>query len=151
MSELDTRTAPVAEGPAGPVPGPANTVVRGGAAVAVKIRGVVNLVYAGFLLLGGVAPNPPAISQTVSDSTLHGAAYLIQTLLLFWLARAVLSTKPALASAALCAAAYSTLVELCQLLQPARSFEGRDLAANVAGVAVACAMVLIAGAATRRR
>jgi len=111
----------------------------------------VNLVYAVVLLLGGVAPNPPAISRTVSDSALHGAAYLIQTLLLFWLARAVLSTMPALASAALCAVAYSTVVELCQLLQPTRSFESRDLAANVAGVAVACAMVLITGAATRRR
>lgn len=119
--------------------------------MAVKLRGAVNLVYAAVLLLGGVAPNPPAISQTVSDTTLHGAAYLVQTLLLFWLARAVLSTMPALASAALCAAAYSTLVEFCQLLQPARSFEGRDLAANVTGVAVACAMVLIASAATRRR
>lgn len=119
--------------------------------MAVIFRGTANLVYAVVLLLGGVAPNPPAISQTVSDTTLHGAAYLVQTLLLFWLARAFLATMPALASAALCAAAYSTLVELCQLLQPARSFEVRDLAANFAGVAVVCAVVLIAGAATRQR
>jgi VanZ family protein len=119
--------------------------------VAVIFRGTANLVYAVVLLLGGVAPNPPAISQIVSDTTLHGVAYLIQTLLLFWLARASLATVPALASAALCAAAYSTVVELCQLLQPARSFEVRDLAANFVGVVIACAVVLIAGAATRRR
>jgi VanZ family protein len=119
--------------------------------VAVIFRGTANLVYAAVLLLGGLTPNPPAISQIVSDTTLHGAAYLLQTLLLFWLARTFLSTMPALASAAVCAAAYSTLVELCQLVQPARSFEIRDLAANFAGVVIACAVVLIAGAAARRR
>lgn len=106
--------------------------------------------YAAILLLGGLAPNLPEISRAVSDTTLHGVAYLIQTLLLFWLARVFLGTMPALVSAALGAAAYSTLVELCQLLQPARSFEGHDLAANFAGVVVACAVALIAIAAMRR-
>lgn len=148
---MDNRTAPIADRAAGPVPARTITEARRGAAAAIVLRGTANLAYAAILLFGGLTSSPLGISRALSDTTQHGLAYLMQTLLLYWLARAFLAPAPALASAAFGAASYGALVEFCQLLQPARSFEVRDLGANLAGVAVASAVVLIAGATARRR
>ncbi len=149
---MEGRSAPIADRATRPARRHTDrSAQRTSAAPGVAVRGLVNLVYGAALLFGGLTPNPPSTGLNLSDGTLHGAAYLIQTLLLLWLTRAVLARVPALVTAAVSATSYGAVIEVCQLLQPARSFESSDLAANLAGVAAACVVAILADAAARRR
>ena len=95
------------------------------------------------LAVAGLAASLPGSALLVSDALVHGVAYGVQTLLLFWMLRAVLQPLNALLGAVLGAGLYGALVEALQFLQPTRAVEAGDLAANFAGVGVGCAVILV--------
>jgi VanZ family protein len=106
---------------------------------------VVNLVYAVVLLGLGILPALPGVG--VSDHTAHALAYGIQAGLLYLFLLPSLSRGRAALVAASGAIVYSSLIEGLQFLQPSRTFEIIDLAANVAGAVLT---VLIAYLLTRQ-
>jgi VanZ family protein len=102
---------------------------------------VANLLYAVVLLSLGVLPSLP--SAGVSDHTAHAAAYGIQAGLLYLLLFSFLSRGRAAILAATCAIVWGGIVEALQIVQPTRSFEILDLAANAAGAVVTIAIAYV--------
>jgi VanZ family protein len=105
---------------------------------------VVNIVYA--VALAGVSmmsapPWVPILSQT--DWLAHGLAYMMQTLLLYWLFLPMTAPSRAIVAAAGTAALFGTVMEVVQLVMPGRFFEVQDLFAN--GVGIGVGVVLLVG------
>lgn len=90
-----------------------------------------NLLYAVVLLALGLLPDLPA--ARVSDHTAHALAYGIQAGFLYLFLLPSRSSASAAVLAAAGAVGYGSLIEALQLVQPARTFEIVDLAANAAG------------------
>ena len=98
---------------------------------------VANLACAVVLLVLGLLPEMPAVALNVSDHTAHALAYAVQAGLLFALFLPSIGRGMAALLAAAVAVLYGGFVEVLQLLQPARTTEIVDLAANVAGAGMA--------------
>lgn len=105
---------------------------------------LVNIVYA--VALAGVSmmsepPYVPVLSRT--DWLAHGLAYFVQSLLLFLLFREMLPRWSAIAAAAGTAMLFGVVMEVVQLLMPARFFELDDVLANTVGIIVG--VLILAG------
>jgi VanZ family protein len=92
-----------------------------------------NLVYAGVLVALGMVPDLPPFGKDVPDDLPHGAAYALQAVLLYCLVKTRLGAAAGAVSAAAGATKFGGFVEILQLLQPARTFEGEDVLANAVG------------------
>lgn len=111
-----------------------------------------NLAYAALLLVLGVLPGVPAFAPGVSDSTAHGIAYAGFAALLFAFFLPLVGRGRAAVFSVLGSIAYGGLVEALQTLQPARSVEIGDIAANSVGAVIAAfALYLVLGFRTGER
>jgi VanZ family protein len=99
-----------------------------------RLLAIANLLYAVFLLSLGILPDLPA--ARVSDHTAHGLAYGFQAALLYAFLLSLQSRGRAALLAIACTLVWGSLIEGLQLVQPARTFEFLDLAANGVGAAV---------------
>lgn len=143
MSHQPPTPIPGASGRAGAVQ---IVSTSGGARGAVAFAALANLGYAVALATVSLMADPPlARVFGRSDWLAHGFAYGLQTLVLCELFRRLFPPVPAIAASAACAFGFGTVVESLQVLQPARTFEVRDLAANAVGAAITCVLLLSAG------
>ncbi len=102
-----------------------------------------NWLYAIALVVLGVVPEIPVVARGIPDHAAHALAAAIQAGLLFTLLLPRVGRGKAALLAAIGAAAYGGLVEGLQLLQPARTVELRDLAANAFGGSVAASLAWV--------
>lgn len=107
-----------------------------------SVRIVVNLVYAAALVVLATVPGFPAGVPSVPDTWAHAGAYGLQAVLIYWALVAMASRWWAAAGAFFGATAFGIATEALQLLQPARSVDPRDVAANMAGAALACVVAI---------
>jgi VanZ family protein len=102
-----------------------------------------NVVYAFILLTLGLISDVPTVVSGVPDLVAHAAAYAVQAVLLFILLVPSLGRWKAALLSAVGAVVFGGLVEALQLIQPARSVELRDLAANTVGAAMAASILYL--------
>lgn len=117
--------------------------------MATRSQGLViaaNLTYAAILLLIGVSSEVPEVARGISDLTAHALASAIHAALIFVLIRELTGAWTAAILAAIGATVYGGLIEMLQLMQPTRTFETADLAANAIG---ACSMAFFISLVTR--
>lgn len=107
-----------------------------------SVRVVVNLVYAAVLVVLATVPEFPAGVPSVSDTWAHASAYGLQAVLIYWALVATTSRMWAATGAFVGATAFGIATEALQLLQPARSVDPRDVAANMVGAALACVVAI---------
>ena len=100
-----------------------------------RLRLLVNLMYAAALVGAALAPAVPGAAAGVSDFWLHVAAYGVQAGLVLWALAPVAPPLAAAAASVSAAALLGGLTESLQGLVQSRSSEARDLAADVAGAA----------------
>jgi len=98
---------------------------------------LINILFAILLVAGGLLPDLPGSGGGIPDTVLHGSAYGLQAVLLFWLLAPRMRPRRALVAAVVCATLFGAMVETLQLLQPARSVELKDLLANAVGACLA--------------
>jgi hypothetical protein len=105
-------------------------------------RLLVNVVYAAVFTVFGMSPEVPGLGTVVPDGAAHAVGVGFQVLLLYWLARELLPSPMALAVSGAGAFLFGAMIELLQLLQPARQTQLSDIAAN--GVGALAAVFVIA-------
>lgn len=110
-----------------------------------------NLAYAAVLLVLGVVPDVPEIAKEIPDYTSHALAYGVHGALLFALFLPLTGRGTAAVLAAAGATLYGGFVEALQLLQPARSVEILDIAANALGAGAAAAIAFLLTQSHERR
>jgi len=116
------------------------------------LRWTVNLGYAVSLAIMAVVPSTSGISQlSIPDWCAHAAAYGLQAALLFWACRLSFTRGSAMVYGFVGASAFGMATEALQLLQPERSVELKDLAANSAGALLICGVIAGAGRLSGRR
>lgn len=106
---------------------------------------MINLIYALTLLLLGMSSDVPDLARGVSDHVAHALASGIQAALLFMLFRPSTGFQRAVLLAAGCASLYGGIIETLQLLQPARTVEMVDLAANTIGACLVALTIYLVG------
>ena len=108
-----------------------------------RIVVVANVLWAASLLVLGLLPDIPGGEAALPDHTAHALAYGIQSGLVFLLVLAGLGRKSAAVFAAVSAVCYGAVIEMLQLLQPARSPEIGDIVANAVGAGMAAAIAYL--------
>lgn len=103
---------------------------------------VMNVIYAGLLVVLAVTPRPPETSD-VSAQLAHAIAYGVQAVLLFSAFSRGLPIGQALVASGVVAVAFGALTEGLQLLQPTRHSEFADIVADGCGALVACTVVAL--------
>lgn len=103
--------------------------------------GVANLLYAVVLLSLGALPNIRV--EGVPDHIAHAMAYGVQAGLLYLFLMRMLRPMTAALLAATGTMFYGGLIEALQLIQPSRTFEILDLAANAVGAVAAASIAFI--------
>lgn len=115
--------------PRDPRPGPAS-------------RWAVNLGYAILLIIMATVPSTSRIAKfSMPDWFAHAFAYGIQSALLFWACLPSLRRCRALGVGVLGAFTFGMVTEALQLLQPARTLELKDIAANGVGALLVCGAI----------
>ena len=104
---------------------------------------VANLVYAAVLLILGLVPDVPMLATGISDHAAHALAYAVQAGLLFALFLPLAGRGPAALLAGAGAVIYGGVVETLQLLQPSRTAEIFDLAANAIGAGLTASIAFL--------
>ena len=105
-----------------------------------------NLLYAVVLLALGLISDVSRFVPILNtpDLVAHAAAYAVQAAFLYALLLPTCGQGRAALLSAFGATLYGGVIEASQLLQPARVFEARDLAANAVGAASAAAVLYLA-------
>jgi VanZ family protein len=105
-----------------------------------------NLLYAVVLLTLGLTSDVSRFVPipNVPDLVAHAAAYAVQSAFLYALLLPTCGRGRAALLAAFGATLYGGVIEASQLLQPARVFEARDLAANGVGAALTAVILFFA-------
>jgi VanZ family protein len=106
---------------------------------------MINLIYALALVLLGMSSDVPDLARGVSDYVAHALASGIHVALLFMLLRPPIGFQRAVLLAAGCASLYGGIIETLQLLQPARTVETADLAANTIGACLVALTIYLVG------
>jgi len=114
-------------------------------------RLVLNLAYAAILLVLGLIPRVPGLGTAVPDALAHATAAGTQALMLFWLLVTASSPPVAVISSGFAAFVFGGVIEVLQLLQPARYFQAADLAANAVGATLVCIMIALVLARRKNR
>jgi len=108
-------------------------------------RWAINLAYGGVLIVLAVMPSDTVAGAWVPpDWAAHAAAYGMQTALLSWALRPSFGARRAVAAGMAGAVLFGLATESLQLLQPSRSVELRDVAANAAGAAAVWCVLTVA-------
>lgn len=113
-----------------------------------------NGLYATALVVLAVSPSLPAAVPdlvVVPDWAAHGLAYGVQASLIFWALLPVAGRLRAAATGIVGASVFGAVTECLQLLQPARTVEVRDLAANTVGAVLVCGTVATVSSLVARR
>ena len=114
-----------------------------------------NALYATALVALALSPSLPSAAHdlvAVPDWAAHGLAYGIQASLLFWARLPSSDPLRAAVTGIVGASAFGAVTECLQLVQPARTVEARDLAANTVGAVLVCgAVATITSLVARRR
>jgi VanZ family protein len=105
---------------------------------------LINILYAILLVVGALVPTPEAAGG-VPDYVLHGSAYGLQAALLSWFFASTMRLRRAIFAGVVCATLFGTMVEILQLLQPARQVEVKDLLANAVGACIFGAVIALVG------
>ncbi len=105
---------------------------------------LINILYASLLVVGGLVSVPSGSAGDIPDWVLHGSAYGLQAGLLSWLFASTMRPRRAVFAGVVCATLFGAIVEVLQLLQPARSAEPEDLLANAAGACIIGAVIAMA-------
>lgn len=118
-----------------------------------RFRWSTNLGYATLLVILALLPSTSSIvSLSPPDRLAHAMAYGVQAALLFWACLPTQRRNRALLVGVVGATTFGMLTEALQLIQPSRSVELADVAANSVGAILACgAIVGVARLADRRR
>jgi VanZ family protein len=109
-------------------------------------RWLANAAYAAILVVLALLPSIPPVAGRVieiPDWAAHGTAYGVQAALLIWAWLPSIGTLRSAVAGIVGASSFGAVTETLQLLQPARSVEARDLAANAIGALVFGGLVVI--------
>ena len=119
----------------------------------IMFRWAANGGYAILLVITAVLPSSTlaAVGSSVPDWLGHGVAYGIQMALVYWAALPSLGHGRSLAVGVIAAGAFGLVTEGLQLLQPARTVELKDLAANAVGALIFCGVIAGIGWKSSRR
>jgi VanZ family protein len=109
----------------------------------VRLWIVVNGLYAVSLMVLALVPQPTGVGLPVSDIAVHGTLFGCQALLMYAVLARLWAPRKAVFGAWLGAATYGLVIELLQLLQPARVVELKDVLANCFGAAAACIGIVL--------
>jgi VanZ family protein len=106
-------------------------------------RWVANGGYAILLMIMAILPSSTltAVGSSVPDWLAHGVAYGIQMALVYWAALPSLGHGRSLVVGVVAAGAFGLVTEGLQFLQPARTVELKDLAANAVGALIFCGVI----------
>ena len=104
---------------------------------------LVNVTYAAAFTAGGMAPHVPGLGTVVPDTAAHAVGAGVQVLVLFWLTSELMALPMALTVAGGGAFLFGAMIEVLQLLQPARQSQLSDVAANGAGAFAATLVVAV--------
>jgi len=108
--------------------------------------------YAILLVTMAVMPTTlMAVGTSVPDWLAHAVAYGIQMALVYWAALPSLGHRRSLAVGVAAAGAFGLVTECLQFLQPARTVELKDLAANAVGALIFCGVIAGIGSTSARR
>lgn len=91
------------------------------------------------------------VGSSVPDWLAHAVAYGIQTALVYWAAAPALGHRRSLAAGVGAAVTFGLVTECLQFLQPARTVELKDLAANAVGALIFCGVIAGIGWNSARR
>lgn len=119
----------------------------------IVFRWAANAGYAILLVIMAVLPSSTltAVGSSVPDWLGHGVAYGIQMALVYWAARPSLGHGRSLAVGVIAAGVFGLMTEGLQILQPARTVELKDLAANAVGALIFCGVIAGFGWKSSRR
>ena len=111
---------------------------------AVPFRWAANAGYAALLIVVAILPPSVIASRAaVPDWLAHGAAYGIQSALIFWALHPVMRRRSAVVGAVAGAIGFGTATEALQLLQPERAVELSDVVANAVGAGLVGAALAV--------
>lgn len=88
------------------------------------------------VLSTGIPPGPPTLEREAFFSSVHLAAYVLNTALWAWALVTIMSLRRALITTFVIVILMSVLTELGQTLTPDRHFQWIDLAANLGGLVI---------------
>ena len=118
----------------------------------IRFRWAANGGYAILLVIMAVLPSTlTVVGSSVPDWLAHAVAYGIQMALVYWAALPSLGHGRSLAVGVVAAGAFGLVTEGLQFLQPARTVELKDLAANIVGALIFCGIIAGIGCTSGRR
>jgi VanZ family protein len=118
----------------------------------IMLRWVANAGYAIFLVIMAVLPSTSAaLAISVPDWSAHAMAYGIQMALVYWASLPLVGHGRSLAVGVFAAGAFGLVTESLQLLQPSRTVELKDVAANIMGALIFCGVIAVVGTFNSRR
>ena len=118
----------------------------------IMFRWAANGGYAILLVIMAVLPlTLTVVGSWVPDWLAHAVAYGIQMALVYWAALPSLGHGRSLAVGVVAAGAFGLVTEGLQYLQPARTVELKDLAANTVGALIFCGIIAGIGWNSARR
>lgn len=119
----------------------------------ILFRWAANAGYAILLVIMAVLPSSTltAVASSVPDWLGHGVAYGIQMVLVYWATLPSLGHGRSLVVGVIAAGSFGLVTEGLQFLQPARTVELKDLAANAVGALIFCGAVAGIGWVNSRR
>ena len=118
----------------------------------IMFRWAANGGYAILLVIMAVLPlTLTVVGSWVPDWLAHAVAYGIQMALVYWAALPSLGHGRSLAVGVVAAGAVGLVTEGLQFLQPARTVELKDLAANIVGALIFCGIIAGIGCTSGRR
>ena len=116
------------------------------------LRWATNMGWAILLVIMAVLPSTSRFTAiSVPDWFAHATAYGIQAALLYWASFPSLGHGRSLAAGVVGAGAFGVVTEGLQILQPGRTVELRDLAANIVGALLVCCVIACAAGFRQRR
>jgi VanZ family protein len=108
--------------------------------------------YAILLVIMAVLPSTlTGVGSFFPDWLAHAVAYGIQMTLVYWAAVPSLGHRRSLAVGVVAAGVFGVVTECLQFLQPARTVELKDLAANAVGALIFCGVIAGVGRKRARR
>lgn len=129
-------------------PTPSRTMHR----PSIVFRWAANGGYAILLVTMAVLPSTlTGVGSSVPDWLAHAVAYGIQMALVYWAALPSLGHRRSLAVGVVAAGVFGAVTECLQFLQPARTVELKDLAANAVGALICCGVIACIGWRSARR